>query len=250
MRISAQLYTVRQVGDLVAQLDLVRACGFADIETIGFHDLPVEAMAKQVEGSGLKVRSAHFDWEEFEARFNDILDLLRHLECQVAVMPWLTPEARPDTSRGWMDVSGQLADWADRLARHEVRLAYHNHDFDLTGRPGETPLDMILAQDNLYWQPDIGWLAVSLPDPVGLLQQYSSLIVSVHAKDVDPSAGQGDARWRNPGQGVVDWPRVLCVLKRSPCTDLFVEHDETRDHSETLLTGRRFLLDQLSVEAC
>ncbi len=39
MRIAAQLYTVRQVGDLASQLELIAACGFEDIETIGFHDL-------------------------------------------------------------------------------------------------------------------------------------------------------------------------------------------------------------------
>ncbi|WP_081894567.1 sugar phosphate isomerase/epimerase family protein [Ruegeria halocynthiae] len=243
MRISAQLYTVRQVGDLAAQLDLVGACGFADIETIGFHGLSPNDMARQIRRSGLKARSAHFDWPEFETRFFDILDLLDQLECQMAVMPWLTPEARPDTAEGWMAVSGQLARWAEGLAAYDVRLAYHNHDFDLAGRPGQTPLDLILSHDHLHWQPDIGWLAVSQPDPAVLLQRYADRIVSVHAKDADPSAGQGDARWRAVGRGVVDWAVVLQILANSPCADLFVEHDETRTPSDTLRAGREFLLD-------
>ncbi len=248
MRIAAQLYTVRQIGGLASQLDLVSACGFTDIETIGFHDLTPQDMVRRVERSGLNVRSAHFDWEEFETRFDEILDLLRLLRCRVAVMPWLTPEARPDTSEGWMDVSGQLADWGAQLAEHDIHLAYHNHDYDLTELSDETPLDLILAQENLYWQPDIGWLAVSQKDPTRLLQRYADRIVSVHAKDAEPSAGQGDERWRNLGQGVVDWPRVLHILESSPCTDLFVEHDETTKHAETLQTGHRFLERHLSAE--
>ncbi|WP_170763924.1 sugar phosphate isomerase/epimerase family protein [Ruegeria lacuscaerulensis] len=206
-------------------------------------------MAQQVESFGLNVRSAHFDWEEYEDRFDDIVYLLSLLKCPVAVMPWLTPEARPDTTEGWTDVSGRLAGWAAQLADHDICFTYHNHDFDLEGHPGETPLDLILAQDALHWQPDIGWLAVSVPNPTDLLQRYSGRIVSIHAKDADPSAGHGDERWRNPGQGVVDWPRVLSVLENSPCADLFIEHDETQNHSETLLTGRGFLTEQLLARA-
>ena len=248
MRIAAQLYTVRQVGDLASQLDLVVACGFADIETIGFHDLTPGDMAKQVARSGLTVRSAHFDWAEFETRLDDIVELLRLLHCPVAVMPWLAPEERPGTLTEWGAVAEQLWGWATQLAAQGIRLAYHNHDFDLVGPAGETPLDLILSHENLYWQPDIGWLQVSQQDPEKLLQRYSGRIVSVHAKDADPTAGHGDERWRNLGQGVVNWPRVLRFLVNSPCRDLFVEHDETPDHAETLRTGRSFLMHQLAAE--
>jgi sugar phosphate isomerase/epimerase len=68
--------------------------------------------------------------------------------------------------------------------------------------------------------------------------------LSVHAKDVDPTE-QGDERWRDLGDGVVDWPAVLAALGQTDCTDLFVEHDETSDHYRTLETGRRFLERQL-----
>ncbi|MTI02351.1 sugar phosphate isomerase/epimerase [Roseibium sp. RKSG952] len=245
MRISAQLYTVRQIGDLKAQLELVAGTGFADIETIGFHDLSPSQMVDQVRQSGLNVRSAHFEWWEFESRFQDILFLLRELECHVAVMPWLTPEARPDTVRGWRAVSGQLNIWADQLAVHGVRLAYHNHDFDLEDYQGVTPLGLILEQGNIWWQPDIGWLVAAGLDPAAATMRYGDRIISVHAKDVDPLAGQGDECWRDLGQGVVDWPAVLAALGNTGCTDLFVEHDETLDHWRTMETGRRFLTDQL-----
>ncbi len=248
MRIAAQLYTVRQLGDLVAQMDLISACGFTDIETIGFHDLLPQDMARLVAQSGLSVRSAHFDWDEFEGRFDDILTLLDLMNCPVAVMPWLPPEVRPSTTEGWEAVAHQLALWAQRLAHHGVRLAYHNHDFDLLGESGKMPLDQILSHETLFWQPDIGWLAVSVADPADLLRRYAGRILSVHAKDADPRAGQGDDRWRNLGQGVVDWPRLLSILENSPCSDLFVEHDETPNHAETLLTGRHFLLNQLKTE--
>lgn len=248
MRIAAQLYTVRQVGELASQLDLVVACGFADIETIGFHDLTLRDMAKQVARSGLNVRSAHFDWAEFETRLDEIVELLRLLHCPVAVMPWLAPGERPATPAEWGAMADRLAGWATQLAALGVRLAYHNHDFDLVGPDGETPLDLILSRKKLYWQPDIGWLQVSQQDPAQMLQRYADRIVSVHAKDADPSAGNGDERWRNLGQGFVDWPRVLGILANSACSDLFVEHDETPNHAETLRTGRAFLMHQLAAE--
>ncbi|WP_282027176.1 sugar phosphate isomerase/epimerase family protein [Ruegeria faecimaris] len=248
MRVSAQLYTVRQVGDLAAQLDLVRACGFTDIETVGFHDLTPKQVTNEVRQAGFTVRSAHFDWEEFETRFDDILRMLEALECPVAVMPWLSPKARPGTAEGWKAVSGRLAEWAVALSANGVRLAYHNHDFDLVDLGQGSPLDMVLSHETIGWQPDIGWLYSALSDPAALLSRFSDRIVSVHAKDVDLLAGQGDERWRNLGQGVVDWPLVLRVLADSPCADLFVEHDETADHAQTLQTGHDLLMRMRSVE--
>ncbi|WP_424830414.1 sugar phosphate isomerase/epimerase family protein [Ruegeria sp.] len=246
MRVSAQLYTVRQVGPLEDQLRLVKTCGFEDIETIGFHDLPPQAMIDQILQSGLNVRSAHFDWEEFETRFDDILGFLEGVNCRVAVMPWLAAEQRPRALKEWAEMAGQLAEWAKRLAERDVQLAYHNHDFDLEGDPGNTPLDQILAHENIFWQPDIGWLAVSMPEPVALLRRYADRIVSVHAKDADPDGGLGDERWRDLGQGVVDWEQTLDVLSGSRCTDLFVEHDESSDQALTLKTGRDVLTTMLS----
>lgn len=248
MRVSAQLYTVRHCGDLSDQLQLAAACGFTDVETTGLHQLSAGEMAQTVRQSGLRVRSAHFDWEEFEDRFPEILDALHLLECPVAVMPWLAPEARPDTAKGWIAVSGQLSEWAERLSRRSVKLAYHNHDFDVQGDAGETPLDLILSRRDLYWQPDIGWLVAAGLDPSHLIRRYGDRILSIHAKDVNPTE-QGDARWRDPGDGVVDWTAVLRSLRATRCTDLFVEHDESPDPGRTLQKGWLFLMKQMEMAA-
>ena len=244
MRVSAQLYTVRHCGGLSDQLQLAAACGFADVETTGLHDLTPREMAGIVRHSGLHVRSAHFDWAEFETRFPEIIEVLGLLGCQDAVMPWLAPAERPGSATGWVAVSDQLSDWADHLAQHGIRLAYHNHDFDLAGPPGEMPLDLILAPGNIWWQPDIGWLIAAGLNPATMIAHHANRIRSVHAKDIWPQ-DQGDARWRDLGEGVVDWPATLRALAQTPCTDLFVEHDETSDHRRTLRTGRSFLTEQL-----
>ncbi|MBO9475222.1 sugar phosphate isomerase/epimerase [Shimia sp. R10_1] len=241
MRVSAQLYTVRDVGTLQHQLTTARGCGYRDIETIGFHDLSPHRLAAQVRQSGLTLRSAHFDWADFEERLDDIVSLTVLLDCKTVVMPWLAPEQRPTTAEGWQLLADQMAIWADRLAALDIRFAYHNHDFDLQGDFGSTPLDQILSHSGVYWQPDIGWLAVAVADPLAWITRYADKIVSVHAKDVDPQGGVGDARWRDIGQGVVDWPSVLNALSNTPCRDLFVEHDAPSEPARSLATGRRVL---------
>ncbi|WP_209597340.1 sugar phosphate isomerase/epimerase [Ruegeria sp. HKCCSP351] len=246
MRVSAQLYTVRQCGDLADQLQLVAACGFSDVETTGLHGLTPAQMAGIIFGSGLSVRSAHFDWEEFEERFSDIVEVLNLMECRVAVMPWLAPQVRPDTAEGWRVVSVQLSKWANQLMDHGVSLAYHNHDFDLIGEVGDTPLDLILSGGDVFWQPDIGWLVAAGLDPADAIRRHANRILSVHAKDIDPAGGTGDARWRDLGEGAVDWNATLHALASTNCMDLFVEHDETADHVRTLQTGRSFLTEQLA----
>jgi len=244
VQILAQLYTLRAQGGLADQLRLVRACGFSGVELVGFHDLTPQQVVAALAEQGVRARSVHFEWDAFETGLDEIIAYLTLLECPVAVMPWLEPQMRPASLEDWNEAADQLQRWSDELAAHDIRLAYHNHEFELTGDAGQLPMDVILSRPGLCWQPDIGWLVAAHPDPGSLLRKYADRIVSAHLKDTGPALRD----WRDLGEGRVDWTDVLRLLEDSSCADLIVEHDNPTDPRRTLETGLRFLKRSLPVE--
>jgi len=242
MEVGLQLYTLRHLGGLGAQLKLAAQEEYNHVETIGFHGLEPDVLAETIRHNDFKVPSAHFDIWEFEDDFGKVLATLEALKCKQAVMPWLPQNRRPKDRKGWEDLGKALAGFAGDLERAGVSLGYHNHDFDLAPVEGTTGLDIIMAHPEMFWQPDTGWVVASGMDLAAMIDRYSGRIPSVHAKDVDPSIGSGDEIWRDAGEGLLDWPDVLRRLCRAGCQYLFVEHDETPDAETTLNKGRSVLV--------
>lgn len=241
MNFGLQLYTTRQLGALQTQLALASATGFNRVETVGFQGHTPEAAAALLRHHGMSVASCHFDWQEFEQQFEPIQRFLTLTGSRVAVMPWLAPHERPTDSAGWCALRDVLGAWAEQLAAQQVTLAYHNHDFDLQGGLGHSGLDVLLSHPLIHWQVDVGWVVAAGESLSAWIGAYRQKIVSIHAKDVLPEAGRGDARWRDLGEGCVNWSALWAQLKGTSCTDAFVEHDNTPDHLRTLRMGHRML---------
>tara|TARA_Y100000385_G_C13019387_1_gene605450 strand:+ start:243 stop:1070 length:828 start_codon:yes stop_codon:yes gene_type:complete len=250
VNVGLQLYTTRRLGGLQQQLLMAQQVGYRHVETVGFHDMAVKDVVDSCAAFQLKVTSAHFDWPEFETRFQDILWFLEASGCQVVVMPWLPQSDRPSTRAGWGQLIRTMRIWAKDLADIGVRFAYHNHDYELRPLDGTTALDLILKEPLIYWQPDVGWLAHSGEDVGFWLRRYATKITSIHAKDIAPGAGRGDEVWRDLGDGVLDWADIITSLEACENVDLFVEHDESSDYHRTLTSGFTVLNRALGARNC
>ena len=249
---AVQLYSLRDAGDLEAQLALVRAAGFECVESVATHGLPAREFAARIAAHGLRVASMHASLALLESEPQRIVEACTHTGCPLVVMPWLPMGERPVGGAGWTSIGRRLGAIADTLQRDGLRLAYHNHDFEFLSHDGRAALEWVLeacTPAQLGWEADLGWICRAGADASHWLQHYADRLAALHVKDIAPvaSAVEEDG-WAAPGQGIVPWAQLLPLVAGR--VELFiVEHDKPRDPRAVLATARAFLREKVEAAA-
>jgi len=249
MKISLQLYSIRETGDLDAQLALARATGFEWIESVATHGLPAAEFAAKVASHGLRVSSMHASLALIESDIASVFEACRATGCPLVIMPWLPMGWRAADAAAWQAMGTRLAGLGDRFRAEGLRFAYHNHEFEFLGYGGRTALESLFSSskpDQVGWEADLGWVCRAGADPWQWLDRFGDRLAAVHAKDIAPAGTTVDEDgWAALGQGVVPWAKLLPYLKSR--VDLVVfEHDKPRDAEAILRTSHAFLTKHLA----
>ncbi len=240
IRLSAQIYSLRNHGDLNAQMALLRDCGFEWVESVAAHGLAPQAFADALAAHGLKLSSMHASLAQVEGQREMLVELCRLTGCPLVVMPYLPYGERPRSAAGWQAMGLRLAGVGRALAEDGIRFGYHNHDFEFLNYDGRPALQWLFdatAPADLGWQADMGWVYRAGASGTFWAERYADRLVAVHTKDI---AHEGQARdedgWAAVGQGVLPWGPLFAVLRRH--TGLFVfEHDNPKDPATKLVDG-------------
>lgn len=228
VKLALQLYSVRAAGDFAQRCDLARQAGYAWVETEVTYGLSADDFITVLDQHQLRLISMHVELSDLAANFAGLVEVLQRCGCATLVMPWLDESERPQQKTGWIRLAQQLQNYAQLLAAQGIRLAYHNHAFEMAElEPGYTVLDCLLEHaPALYWQADLAWLARARADVLALLHRYQDRLISVHVKDwhgQGASAAEND--WAILGRGLLPWPDYLAALPDT-LSDFIVEHDQ------------------------
>lgn len=244
MKISVQLYSLRDAGDFDTQLALARDCGYEWVESVGAHGLSAADFAQRVQSHGLRVSSMHAGLALLEGESETVLEVCRRTACALVVMPWLPMGERPASAAGWTALGRRLAAIGDVLRREGVALAYHNHDFEFHTYDGRCAIEWIFdaaAAQQLGWEADIGWVCRAGADPWRWLERFGDRLLAIHAKDIAASRGAFDEDgWCALGRGIVPWDKLLAHLAQRVELIVF-EHDRPHDARTVLLDSRAFI---------
>jgi inosose dehydratase len=136
----------------------------------------------------------------------------------------LTRRPRLD-DRSWRRLASGLNEAARHLEKRGLRLAYHHHMGTVIETAEEIDRLMIMTAPEVGLLLDTGHLTYAGGDPVAAAQRHAQRIVHVHCKDVRrdvlSAAKQNDWSFLDavlagvftvPGDGCVDYPRVLDAL--------------------------------------
>ncbi len=232
--IGVQLYTVRSLvdKDLPGTLKAIRKIGYKYVETfVAQYKLSARDLRSAILDAGLTVPSAHFGYNDFEARLEYAKEL--GTECVVCSM---IPESIANSADGYKRGAGQYNQWAAKAKAMGLRFGFHNHNVEFRQYGGKTGVELLLEHTDpelVQWQMDCYWVAQAGHDPVDLLRRYGKRIQSLHVKDRLPNVptsldlGPTSAHFTEVGNGTLNWKQLLLLAARKHVSYLFVEQDQT-----------------------
>lgn len=245
--LSIQLYSLRTLPGLPDILDTVEAAGYRHVELIGSHLDDAVNVRKQLDARGLAVSSSHVGMAALRERFDAVMAACKTLGFTQLFMPSVPPDERQSVEPYWTNLGRELGQMARRARDHGIELGYHNHHWELTAQAdGRSALDCLFAGAGdaaLTWQADVAWLVRGGADPVALMQQHKSRVVSVHAKDLAPAGTKLDEDgWADVGHGVLDWRgRLAQAAVGNGARWLVAEHDKPSDPARFARNSFTFL---------
>ena len=239
-RIGLQLYTVRRElsRDFDGTLARVAQTGYTEVEFAGYFDHKPEAVKSALERVGLVAPSAHLPFELLRDRWAQALEDARVVGHRYVVVPWIPAEERR-TLDGYKRVA-ELFNRAGADARKaDLRLAYHNHDFEFPAVEGRIPYDLLLAETDpavVEFEMDLYWVTHGGGDPLAYFARHPGRFPLVHVKDMDASRGMVDV-----GKGVIAWKKIFARRDQAGIRHFFVEHDQPPDPFASIRASYEYL---------
>jgi sugar phosphate isomerase/epimerase len=189
--------------DLEGTLAALQDMGLQYVELAGTYGIPAGEFMETLSRFGLKPSGSHVGIDALETDFDSVVRDSKALENEWIIVPWIAEDRR-----NWVKLAQDLSGHGERLAGEGLRLAYHNHNFEIGPDQG---LRTLLAETHpslVYFQVDVGWVQFAGDDPAKLLWEFGPRVPLVHLKDMDPAR-------ENPhvvaGDGAVQWDQVLAA---------------------------------------
>jgi sugar phosphate isomerase/epimerase len=236
--IGVQLYTVRSV------LPQKPAETLRAIDEIGYREAEatfagLDQIWPALEATHLKPLSIHLDSKLVTQGTDDeaarTLAGLKRRGFSYAVFPYLPP-----AERGGLGVIRALADKLNRFGEKcraaGMSFCYHNHAFEFEPMENTTPFQVLLSSTDrklVNIELDLFWVSVGGHDPAEMLASLAGRVPLVHVKD----KAKGTPRmykesversaFKEVGNGVLDWPKVLRAADAAGVSHYIVEQDQT-----------------------
>ena len=223
-------------------LAAVAAIGYREVELAGFHGYEAQALREVLDRLELRAVAGHVGHDALSdpARRDAALTEALVLGQSFVVCPAAPEHLR--SAEGYRRVAADLTAAGEVALGMGLRLAYHNHDFDLTpGDGGTVPYDILLADTDpelVAFELDLYWAVVAGVDPMALLARAPGRFPLVHVKD-----RAADGAFTDVGAGTLDFPRLLAAATAAGARHLIVEHDAPADPLASAAAGYAYLRD-------
>jgi sugar phosphate isomerase/epimerase len=250
--IAVQMYTLRNAGPLDQQLKIVHDAGVGAVETVGTQNVSAAELKQLLDRYSIKAVSSHVQLADLRKDLDGVVAFNRSIGNTTLVVPYLGEQDRPTDAAGWTALGQELGEISRRVRAKGMRLAYHNHDFELVDFNGKTGLELLFAAagPDLETELDLAWVARAGYDPATMLGKFKGRVFAVHAKDNAPKGeAEDEGGFAAVGQGVLDWNAILPAAASAGVRWYIVEHDHPRDPAAVIQTGADYLREHLPARA-
>ena len=238
--LSVQLYAVRDslAEDVGATLARLAAIGFRRVEPFDLLTFRA-ALHDGLRGHGLEAPTAHVGLIGV-ADLDEILDAAVELGIGTLIQPWVDP-VRWQSETGVRELAGDLDAVAARAAARGIRIAYHNHHFEIASMlDGRHAIEVFadLVSPDVVLEIDTYWAFAGGADVPALLRRLGGRVAALHVKDGDGSLDTS----RQVAVGSGSLP-IQDIVAAAPAALKVVELDDTAgDMFEAIRASRAFLL--------
>ncbi|UYB53632.1 sugar phosphate isomerase/epimerase [Xanthomonas sp. AM6] len=246
--IAVQMYTLRNAGSLDQQLKIVHDAGVGAVETVGTQNVSAAELKQLLDRYAIKAISSHVQLADLRKDLDGVVTFNRSIGNTTLVVPYLAEKDRPADAAGWTALGKELGQIAKRLQAKGMRLAYHNHDFELVDFNGKTGLELLFAAagPELETELDLAWVARAGYDPAAMLGKFKGRMFAVHAKDNAPKGqAEDEGGFAAVGKGVLGWNAILPAAAGAGVRWYIIEHDRPRDPATVIRTGADYLREHL-----
>ena len=249
--ISAQLYTVRNVGTLDEQLATVAGAGIKYVEPFRFNGMkepPAAEFKALLDKHGLKVSGMHVNIGEVIENTDKLVEYNKAIGNTRLIVPALPASITPKSKAAWQAMGQLFATIAATLKPKGMQVGFHNHTVELEMYEGKTGLEWFAesAGPDVIFTVDIAWAARGGQDPVALLGRLKGHVWNIHVKDNAPAGQNTEERgFAIVGKGTVDWDRVLPAARDAGAIFFTLEHDMPKDAAVVLKEGNAYIAERL-----
>lgn len=229
--IAYQLYSSRMFPPIFAHLPKLKAMGYTAIEPWlpAYEDDP-KGFRMALDNADLQCFGFHFPAMRLFDDLERFIDYAKILGAKVLIPAYLDEDDRPKDAKEWKTFGMDLDNIAKSLARYDLMLAWHNHDFEFTAlKDGSRGIDHLMAYDNIKLEIDLAWVIVAGASPSQELYRFRDKIRIVQMKDKRKKGDTKEFGFARPGKGVIDWAALLHIINDINPDHLVIEHDLPKD---------------------
>lgn len=251
MKIGLQLYTIRNTIErdgVWPTMDALATMGYRNLEHGGGTDASgvfriwgqtAEEIRKEFDARKLKMVGLHVGMSELEQNSGALIRACKTLNCPYVILPWV------DISKiegGWPGLAKRLGAAGKVFAASEIKVCYHNHDFEF--RPvndRETGYDQLWQHADpkfVFAELDTFWVKKGGQDVLAWMKNLRAHMPIMHFKDMG-----ADGRFTEVGSGNLPWDDILARAKDYKVQYAHVENDDPQmEPLESVRRSREFLL--------
>lgn len=240
-RIGLQLYTVRTLMEtsVPLTLEMVAKIGFQEVEFAGYFGARPAQLRSWLDGLGLSAPSAHVP--VLDGNLDQLFDIAGELGHRYLVQASL-PLQTQQSADGFRRAAAALNRAGERARQRNLRVAYHNHDFEFSRRDDAVPYDILLQETDpalVTMELDLYWMTKGKRDPLAYFHHHPARFRLCHLKDMDQQGGMTEV-----GRGRIDFPAILNQQEKAGLRHFFVEHDHPPDPIASVRASFNYLHQQ------
>jgi sugar phosphate isomerase/epimerase len=231
-KIALELYTIRDSmkneSDFADAMAKTRAAGYEAVELAGVSpDITAKTIKKILDDNGIVCMATQVGLAQLTDGLAQTIEDLATLECSHTALAAGPKEVR--SRDGYIGLARTLTESGKELAKHDVKLAYHNHAFEFERYGDKTGFELLYENSDpnyLEAKIDTAWMQKGGADVVEWIRRLAGRMTVIHFKDY--TIVDNEITLSEVGEGNLNWKGIIKASEDAKIRWFVVEQDQCR----------------------